>query len=361
MSANIFQKGGYDYITAEIQRAIDSGSRTARITGHWEIDRAVRLPSNITLILENCYLKMAKDCYSNMFLNEHCGTELGKTLIGTDTNITIKGKGYAVIDGGGYNGLTERNAGKDGRPWMYCQNPLIFQNVDGFSISNLKVINQRWWALTFIYSRNGYIGNIDFHSEDTAFDSEGKEYHQLDYDKYEDVLVKNSDGIDLRIGCHNILIENITGFIEDDTVALTALSRDGGTGEEKAFAVEGMSWDIHHVEIRNIRTASFCSMVRLLNQGGPSLHDITVDGIYDQSDVCPSLTTGFNAVKVGDLRMYGARHSTEDETYNITIKNVYAAGKFGVKLIGGMKNVVLYNIECKEGTQMIQDLRDVER
>ena len=54
MSANVFQKGGYDYITAEIQRAIESGSRTAIITGHWEIDKAVRLPSNITLILENC-------------------------------------------------------------------------------------------------------------------------------------------------------------------------------------------------------------------------------------------------------------------------------------------------------------------
>lgn len=359
MSANIFQKGGYDYITAQIQRAIKSGSRTARITGHWEIDRAVRLPSNITLILENCYLKMAKDCYSNMFLNEHCGTELGKTLEGTDTNITIKGKGYAIIDGGGYNGLTERTAGKNGLPSMFVQNPILFQNVDGFSISNLTVRDQRWWAITFIYSRNGYVGNIDFCSCDTAFDSEGKEYHQLDYDKYEDVLVKNSDGIDLRIGCHNILIENITGFIEDDTVALTALNTASGSYEYKNYAVEGMDWDIHHVEIRNIKTASFCSMVRLLNQGGPSLHDITIDGVWDQSDVCPHLVTGFNAVKVGDLHMYGSRHATEDETYNITIKNVYAAGRVGVKLIGGMKNVVLYNIECKEGTQMILDQRDV--
>ena len=358
MSANVFQKGGYEYITAEIKRAIESGSRTAIITGHWEIDKAVRLPSNITLILENCYLKMAKDCYSNMFLNEHYGTEVGRTLEGTDTNITIKGRGYAIIDGGGYNGLTERTANKNGLPSMWNQNPLIFHNVDGFCVRDLKVINQRWWALTFTYARNGYIGNIEFCSEHTAFDSEGKEYHQLDYDKYEDVLVKNSDGVDLRIGCYNILIENLTGFIEDDTVAINASHGVKG-GEVDRFGVEGMNWDTHHITVKNIRTASFCSMVRLLNQGGPKLHDIEIDGVYDQSDVCPHLVTGFNAVKVGDLHMYGATHSTPDQTYNITIKNVYAAGRFAVKLIGGMTNVVLYNIECKEGTQMLQDLRDV--
>ena len=359
MSASVFQKGGYDYITAEIQRAIESGSRTAIITGHWEIDKAVRLPSNITLILENCYLKMAKDCYSNMFLNEHYGTEVGRTLEGTDTNITIKGRGYAIIDGGGYNGLTERTANKNGLPSMYNQNPLIFHNVDGFCVRDLKVINQRWWALTFICSRNGYIGNIDFCSEDTAFDSEGKEYHQLSWDAYEDVLVKNSDGVDIRFGCHDILIENLTGFIEDDTVALTSGIGHNGGGETNKFRVEGHTIDTYNITIRNIKTASFCSMVRLLCQGGHKLHDIVVDGVYDQSDVCPHLVTGFNAVKVGDLHMYGSRHATPDEVYNITIKNVYAAGKFAVKLIGGMTNVTMYNIECKEGTQMLQDLRDV--
>jgi hypothetical protein len=361
MSANVFQKGGYDYITAEIKRAIESGSRTAVITGHWEIDKAVRLPSNITLILENCYLKMAKDCYSNMFLNEHYGTELGRTLEGTDTNITIKGKGYAIIDGGGYNGLTERTQCKNGLPSMWNQNPLIFHNVDGFCVRDLTVRNQRWWALTFICSRNGYVGNIDFCSEDTAFDSEGKEYHQLDYDKYEDVLVKNSDGVDIRLGCHDILIENLTGFIEDDTVALTSgTSSKPGCGETDKFCVEGHTIDTYNITIRNIRTASFCSMVRLLCQGGQKLHDITVDGVYDQSDVCPHLVKGFNAVKVGDLHMYGCRHAEPDEVYNITIKNVYAAGRFAVKLIGGMTNVVLQNIECKEGTQMLEDLRNIE-
>ena len=354
MTVTGFKKGGADYIDEKIKEAIDDGCRTAIISGCWEIERAVRLPSNITLILENCHLRMADGVYSNMFLNEHYNTDLGRTLEGADRNINIKGRGIAIIDGGSFNGLTERTANKNGLPSMWNNNPLIFANVDGFSISDLKVINQRWWALTFVFSRNGYIGNIDFCSNDTAIDENGKEYHCLDYDRYEEVLVKNSDGIDLRVGCHDIKIENITGFIEDDTVALTALP---GKHEINNIGVDGMSTDIYNVEIRNIRSASFCSMVRLLNQGGTKLHDILIDGVYDQAETCPHLVRGFNAVRIGDRHAYASRHATEDETYNIIVRNVYAAGVNGVKLAGAMKNVSIYGIECKPGTNMICDER----
>ena len=91
-----FKKGGADYIDAEIKKAIDDGCRTAKISGYWEIERAVRLPSNITLILENCHLRMADGVYSNMFLNEHYNTDLGRTLDGADRNINIKGRGMAI-------------------------------------------------------------------------------------------------------------------------------------------------------------------------------------------------------------------------------------------------------------------------
>ncbi|MBO5879470.1 MAG: hypothetical protein J6Q68_02835, partial [Clostridia bacterium] len=314
MNEKQFFKNGNEYIVGEIAKAIADGSRTAVITGFWEIESEIRLPSNFTLILENCHLKMADGVYSNMFVNENYCTESGRTLSGTDKNINIKGRGMAILDGGSFNGLTERTAMKNGLPSIWKNATLIFSNVDGFSVSDIKVINQRWWALTFVFSRNGYIGNVEFCSNDTAIDETGKEYHGLKYDKYEEVLLKNSDGIDLRIGCHDILIENITGFIEDDTVALTAIP---GGYEEKALGVSGLPSDIYNVEVRNIRTASYCSNVRLLNQGGAKLHDILVDGVYDQSESSPHLDHGATAVKIGDMHMYGSRHATEDETYNI--------------------------------------------
>jgi hypothetical protein len=71
------------------------------------------------------------------------------------------------------------------------------------------------------------------------------------------------------------VIENITGFTEDDTVALTGLY-----GRlEKQFEVDGLSIDIYNVTIRNIASASFCTNVRLLNQGEVKLHDILIDGV----------------------------------------------------------------------------------
>ena len=349
----MFQKNGTEYVNSKIDEAVRNESRTATVSGDWEIAEAVRLPSNFTLILENAHLRMADGVYSNMFVNERHGTELGNTVAGTDRNISIIGRGKAILDGGKYNGLSERNHSRDGLPPIWKNNLLLFTNVDGFSVSGLHCRNQRWWALNFIYCANGYIGNIEFCSSDIGIDADGREYHGLMREKYDEVLVKNSDGIDLRQGCHHILIENISGFTEDDTIALTALN--GRT--EKAFGVPELPSDICNVEIRNIRSAAFCTNVRLLNQGDIKLHDIVIDGVYDMSKDCPYLDHGLYTVRVGDTRMYGERHATEDEMYNITIKNVRGGGDYVLSLAGAMKNLVLYAIEAEEGTKMLLDNR----
>ncbi len=169
--------------------------------------------------------------------------------------------------------------------------------------------------------------------------------------------MKNADGIDIRLGCHQIKIENVTGFTGDDTVALTGLLK----GSEYAFKTEGKPIDICNVEIKNIKSAAFCSMVRLLSQGGVPLHDIFVDGVYDMSKECECLDRGGCGVKVGDTtRLYGSRHATEDETYNITIKNVSTRAKFRAIVLGGkMKNVIFENIEPFDGAKIINDMREL--
>lgn len=349
-----FQKGGYAHIADKIDEAIRNESRTAVISGCWEVDRAIRLPSHFTLILENCHLLQADGCFDNIFINEHHGTELGRTRAGTDRNISILGRGKAVLDGGTYNGLSEKTQGQNGLPPIWKNNQILFTNVDGFKIEGLCCRNQRWWALNFIYCANGYIGNIDFRANDTGIDENGCEYHGLKRDKYAEVLVKNADGVDLRQGCHDIVIENITGFTEDDSVALTALN-----GRlERTFAVEGLPADLCRVEIRNIRTAAFCSNVRLLNQGDVDLHDIRIDGVEDMSARSPYMDRGIYAIRVGDTRLYGTRHATEDETYNITVCNVRGGGKYVIALAGAMKNLTMYGIEAMGSTKMLLDERN---
>ena len=349
-----FNTNGHEYITSKIDEAIKNETRTATISGDWEIDREIRLPSHFTLILDNCHLRMADDCFSNMFVNCNHDTEIGKTTLGTDTNISIIGRGEAILDGGKYNGLSERTHLTNGMPPIWKNNLVLFTNVDGFKIAGISCRNQRWWALNFIYCANGYLGNIDFCANDIGIDANGNEYHGLRQSAYNEILVKNADGIDLRQGCHDIVIENITGFTEDDSVALTGLN-----GElEQAFAVEGLPSDICNVVIRNIHTAALCTNVRLLNQSGIKLHDIQIDDICDVSSNSPHMVGhGLYAVRVGDTHLYGTRHATKDETYNIAIHNVRGGGSYVIALAGDMKNFSMYGIEAIDGAKMLLDKR----
>ena len=349
----IFEKNGHRYIAAKIDEAIRNGTRTATVSGDWEISEAVRIPSDFTLILDDCHLRMADGCYSNMFVNANHDTALGKTRAGTDKSISILGRGRAILDGGEYNGLSEKNHSQNGLPPIWKNNLILFTNVDGFRVSDISCRNQRWWAINLVYCANGYVGGIDFCANDTAIDQNGNVYHGLRRDAYAEILVKTADGVDLRQGCHDIVIENLTGFVEDDSVALTALDWH----LERHFAVEGLSPDICHITVRNIRTAAFCSNVRLLSQGGLKLHDIEIDGVYDMGPTSPYMDRGRCAVRVGDTYLYGARHATKEETYNITIRNVVGGGLHVLSLAGEIGNLTVEGIEAVNGAELLLDAR----
>ena len=353
----VFQKNGGAKIQQMIAQAVENGSRKAVVTGAYEIETSIRIPSDFLLVLENCHLRMADGTFCNMFNNEHFGTEIGRTDAGTDRNITLQGSGFAILDGGEYNGLSERTSLKDGNPHISVNNLLLFTNVDGFTVKNIHCRNQRWWALNFIYCCNGKIQDIDFRSDNSWIDADGNRvFGRMSLDikhDYNSIYVKNSDGIDLRCGCHDILIENITGFTEDDTIALTALN---GT-MEKMYRVEGRSPDIHNIIIRNVMSAALCSNIRLLNQGEIKLYNVLIDGMIDTTVDSPYLERGSIGIRVGDSRnMYGSRHATADETFNITIRNVMSRAETVLHLAGGIKNLTLDNIQGFDGyTTLIEN------
>lgn len=351
MNSDFFQPNGTEYVTHAIEEALRNESRTAVIGGNWIIDAVVRIPSHFTLILENCHLRMADGCYSNLFVNEHHDTDIGRTVLGTDRNISIIGRGEAVLDGGKYNGLSETTQLKNGLPPIWKNNLILFTNVDGFRISGISCRNQRWWALNFIYCSHGYIGNIDFRACDLSVDENGTVYHGLSWKKYSEILVKNADGIDLRQGCHDVVIEKISGFTEDDTIALTGLNGN----LEQTFSVSGLPSDICHITVRDVHSAAFCSVVRLLNQDEIRMHDVLIENIYDTSNEMPYFEKGLYTVRIGDSHLYGKRYPTKEETYNITVKNVFARGECAVALAGETDGLVMYGIECGNGCKMFLD------
>lgn len=342
---------------AQIQNAIveakKSGTNRVRIPRHndrtgadiWNIDRTVFLPDDIELLIDNAHLRLADGVFCNMFANENLTKEISRTSAGEQKNITLRGIGNAVLDGGTYNGLSEKNSLQDGLPHISVNTTLLFFNVSNLRVENLSVINQRWWGMTNIFVHDAVFRNIRFEADLSRIDSDGVHHPDEVPKTYNEIYVKNADGIDLRIGCHDVLIENITGFTEDDTVALTAL---GGFERKLRLIVEGQSTDLHDVKIRNVASDSYmCAVVRLLNDEGNKLYNIDIDGVTHVYSGKHTARPEF-VVRIGDMN-YAKKHSTLGDTHRISVKNVYSHGKFAVGLFKGLVDAELDNIIVADG------------
>ena len=282
----------------------------------WIIDKALLLPSNIHILLDNCHLRQADGCFDNIFRNENM-----YTVAEEQVGIHIEGCGNALLDGGSHNGLTERTSCKDGMPHISCNNTILLHNVTGFSIKGIGIVDQRWWAINLIYATNGRLSDIRIHARDN---------------------VPNQDGIDLRTGCHNITIENVYGQAGDDLVALSGFSGEARRG----LAVEGKSPDIFNVTIRNvIGTSVTKAVVALRNHDGIKLHDITVDDVTDTSgDECGN--TPYSVVRIGQKTYSHIRSSLLGETSRILVKNVHASHGDAVLVNVTLTDSAIQDIFC---------------
>ena len=333
-----------------LQRAIDDARRNGRhyltISGDYLIDRAILLPSDLTLRLEDAHLRLADSCFCNIFRNEHAGE-----LTATDHDIAIEGAGRCILDGGNYNGLSERNSLTGSLPHISQNNTILLANVQGFRLTGLSIIDQRWWGIDLLACRGGLARDISFRSSPLYCEEDGtmsnilRERGSMEYSR---ILIKNSDGIDIRRGCRDISVENITGFTEDDGVAITGLN---GRLEE-LYCPPGMT-DIQNISVRGVRMASWCANVRLLNQGGVRLSNILIDGVFDTSASCPWMERGEHGVRIGDLHMYGERHSLPGETDCVTVRNVYSRAQTVLRLNGSITNSLFDNINGFDGAQTV--------
>lgn len=295
----------------------------------WEIRETIFLPSDFTLILDNCHLRMADGVYCNMFCNKNAYAEESEE----QNNIAVIGVGNVVLDGGTPNGLTEKTSLTNGFPSIINNTMIFFRNVSGFTVENIHIKEQRWWGMTFMYCEQGRISNINFSAANT---------------------VPNQDGIDLRTGCHDIIIENITGKTGDDTIALTAL-----TGSLfQSFRVENKDNNIYNVIIRNV---SACvtgghHIVRLLNHDGFQLYNILIDGIMDRSEDVKAKA----ALKIGDSRYSKVRRAVLHETHNITARNIISRAKAAVLLGGTVSDSYFSNIQQYGGYAIQSNCCEVE-
>ena len=311
----------------------------------WIIDETVKLPSGVELLIDDAHLTLADGVYANMFANETARTEDCRRLSARQHGITIRGRGRAVLDGGNYNGLSERNSGKDGLPHISYNTTVLFVNVSGVLIENISVVRQRWWGITNVFVTDSVFRNIRFQSDFSRVDEDGVHHPDETPRGYDEIYIKNSDGIDLRVGCHNILIENISGFTEDDSVALTAL---GGFESKQSLmlAEPNADCDIHAVTLRNVSTSTYCANVRLLNDNGYKLYNVTVDGVtslrFDPE------YRNCHCVRIGDVH-YAQTPSALGDTHHVTVRNVVSSAQYGVFLCKGLCDSVIENVTVTGG------------
>ena len=344
--------GGGAYIQAQIDCAVMAGLHQVIIKGEYEIEKTVLLPSDFTLILEDCYLRMKDDTFCNMFANSACFTQEGRTAAGAQHHISIEGRGRAILDGGEYNGLSEKNSEKDGRPHISVNNLILMSNVEHFRVTGLHLRNQRWWACNFVACRHGLIRDLDFLADCSYMDNGVRKYGIEDKGEiYANIYIKNADGIDLRAGCHDILVEHITGFTEDDTVAVTGLRGS----VENLYGVRDLPDDIYNITIRDVNASAVCAIVRLLNQGGVKMYNVLVDGVMDASKGSACMRRGMSGVRVGDTHQYGEQNSMPEDTCGITIRNVCARSHAVMRLGGVMSDCRFENIRGFDGYGMLVD------
>ena len=286
----------------------------------WIIDAPLLLSSNKTVILDGAHLRLADGVYCNMFSTEF---PLGGACEHKE-NIAILGKNGAILDGGEYNGLCEKNAGRDGMPHIFYNNMILMRDVDGFEVGGFTVIEQRHWALNFLYCTNGKISDIRFQASNQA---------------------KNQDGIDLRFGCHDIVIENIFGTTGDDTVALTALNHTSSN----RFYIPDRCGDIYNVTIRNVDAACTGghSIIRLLCHDGLQVHHILVEDVIDRNFEIGKKNHA--AIRIGDKNYSSVKMAEDSDIHDITVRRVRSDAPSVIKLYGYPEAFVYEDITATDG------------
>ena len=297
---------------ASIQKAIDSAAKngvnkvviprynTRTDSGVWVISKTLRIPANMMLVLDNCHLELAEGFKGPMFANSLYDNEDGKLIAGEQTNIRIQGKGDVVLSGQG--------------------RILNLHNVRNFTVEGFRVAGSAGNAIMLMYCTYGKVFNIDFAGDCTA---------------------ENQNGITLRSGCHDVTVENITGVVGSNMIALVA---EAGPELDVPAHVMGMVMDIRNIIIKNIKATCNGNLVKLFNQDGRMLYNILIESVSDTS-ADYSENRPFSAVMVGDTEAKpNVRAALPGETKTVTVRNVFTRGHYGVAICGALTNTLLESI-----------------
>ncbi|MHC2068450.1 glycoside hydrolase family protein [Bremerella sp. T1] len=358
VSPNDFQGSDIERINQAIDAAAKTGQRVIvpRINHSsdgakevWLLDSAILVKSNTHLVLDNCRLKLSDQARDNIIRSANCG--LGITDIAPIENVTIRGLGLAVLEGAdrpratgdSAKTLGERTYGTDAGVKGESQTGdwrnigILLAHVDRFRVENIEIRDPHCWSISLERCSRGTVRDVSFQMEETRT-IDGKTWKVL-----------NQDGLDLRQGCHQIVIENIRGVTGDDLIALTNIVGNVGPGTDHSTMVSGShrseddSDDIRGIFIRNVQGHSQGGhhVVRLLNAGGLKIYDVLIDGLIDTS---PPHRPCKATIKIGDANPAWGGVTPLGDTSQILVDHVTSRSRYSILIAGSLKDSILTNI-----------------
>lgn len=338
--AEIIYGADSDTIDAQIAAACaPGGSRTVTLgknpvnpDGVWMITHAILLPDNFTLVLDDCRVQLAPGTRDNLIRNAGA---LGYRRVTPNHHIRVIGKGNAVLCGGCENHYAPTTSG-DRNGWRTMG--ILFCAVTDYELAGFTLEETQCWGITQENGcARGWVHDIRFNDSNK---------------------MRNQDGVDVRKGCHDIVIENITGVCGDDVVALTALRQPAGTprANGKSACQIGGSWpesddDVHDITIRNIRAR--CSgghgIIRLLVQDGIQMHHIAVSNVVDTTDVAKGHPRCQATLRIGDVNYWSIKRNELGDMRDIVVKDVECRGRVGVWIHGPLADATFMNVTTPLG------------
>ncbi len=317
--------------------------KNANGTNIWKLDEAILLPGDMTVILDNCTIQLSDSCRDNMFRSDNVGAGIENPA--WSKNIHLVGVGKVVLRGaanprstgdGGRQLTLDPDAERKKGTWRVSYGTdaarpdrkqtgdwrnimILIAQVDGFSLKNVRIENSHAWAVSFERTHNAELSDISLYNPEEIEIGEKK------------VKVFNKDGIDLRQGCKNFRINNISGFTGDDFIALSSLDSRRAlnpvNGNLSSTMVTRSRWygpedDTEQIFITNINCESICRGVAIRASDSASIHHVYIEGLISKE--IKGQGGRHNAVLIGG-KGYGEL-SQPGKLNNIYVMNVMTDG-----------------------------------
>lgn len=284
-------------------------------SAEYVITQAIEIPSNTTIEIVNCTIRLADNTIDNIFRTANCkpnpnnlyGFSISNPLE-VVKNIRIIGTGNAkVIHCTNFEVSGMHNIG-----WRGCTT--YFWNVNGFEVTGFTLEKNLCWSQCFCGCRYGSIHDIEPKTER-----------------------ENGDGISLGNGSHDIQVYNITGYTEDDVLPIW-------TADEMRYSVRPAEVDkpitphnlgiyinpitrrqcyniwINNIKVYNVDNAGIFDF--LSNALDGQVHDIHISDVSDVNSTSANKTWYLINNWTNEYGM----HYEDGDFYNIYINNVVQKG-----------------------------------